>query len=279
MSIKTKLIHACISAYRKTPFHPKLTKPGMKLLSVVQGEKIHQKRVQGFMVNLDTTQWIDSLILNSENFEPGTTRIVRSLLRPGDTFVDVGANIGWFSLLAASMHDKEVRVFAFEPSDWTYDRFCKNIHLNGFDNIHAFREAVGKTEDTADLMLPCGYRLDGKNTATRQTVPITTLDKKLAGEQVDLIKIDTDGFEIDVIHGAAAVIRNQMPTIIFEVMTITDREKTRSVMKFLHDLGYTIATEEGEHVEDAAKAVSEVPTGTMNLVASPPGTDPDRHAI
>lgn len=264
------ILKISINAYRHTPLHPHLTGPASKILAAVQGEKIVQRRLHGFDINLDTSQWIDSIILNTETFEPETMKIFQELLKPGMSFVDVGANIGWFSLYAATLIGESGKITAYEPSDWTFDRLRANIQLNGFANISARRAAVGQTTTTAELVLPCGYRLDRKDTATKQRVDIVALDDDLDGQPVDLIKIDTDGFEIDVINGAKTTIENHTPNIIFEVMTRTDAAKTRDVTDFLRGLDYRIVDESMNEVHDAHRRVLDVPTGTMNLIALSP---------
>ncbi len=259
-----------LALYRASPFYPHLSRPIARLLSAVRGERTIVKDLPRFRMSLNTAHWIDSRILLTDTFEPTTTDIIAQALAPGMTAVDVGANIGWLTLTMAAAVEPGGRVHAFEPSDWTYERLMSNIGLNRFKGISGVRAAVGETDGQIELMLPCGYRLDGRDTATRQSVGLVRLDTALDGVHVDLLKIDTDGSELEVILGAKKLIERSNPLIVFEVISRTPAEKLQAIFDFLGENRYRVYSEALEIVENPSAYVRAVPTGTANLVAATP---------
>jgi FkbM family methyltransferase len=176
------------------------------------------KTLPDFKMRLNTAHYIDFKILYS-SFEPNTIAVFKRLVKPGMTVIDVGANIGWMTLHLASLVGETGRVFAFEPSEWTYERLNHNLRLSNFPWVMAVHAAVGPSDiSNIELMLPCGYRLDGKDTATKQHVPVVALDTVVGEDvRVDFIKSDTDGFEPGVFEGAAGILQKYKPIVFFEV--------------------------------------------------------------
>jgi FkbM family methyltransferase len=151
------------------------------------------------------------------------------LLDPGDVFVDVGANVGVYSLHAARRVGPSGKVFFFEPTTETYERISENIRLNGFKNMKGFEKAVADKEGTVDFMVCESNNSNyiGTGTLTEEergsmevrTVPVDTIDALASREGVDkvaLIKIDAEGAELLVMKGALEVIRSSRPAILFE---------------------------------------------------------------
>ncbi len=146
-------------------------------------------------------------------------RLTLSYLRSDDLFVDVGANVGVYSLLAASIPG--VSVESFEPSNEAYGHLLENVALNRFDARVTTHEAAAGAHDGS------GWLIDGEDVYNRLTtsddpaavaVDVVTLDRVLGDDRrrVALIKIDVEGFEADVLRGAAAVLRRDAPAIIVE---------------------------------------------------------------
>lgn len=148
-------------------------------------------------------------------------RFMLDHLRDGDTFVDVGANVGAYTLLAASVPG--VRCVAFEPSTESWGRLLENVGLNGLTQVDVVRAAVGADNGETKLTVGCGAvnrvvepggSADG---AATERVPVVRLDDALADvERVSMIKIDVEGLEPAVLRGAAATIRRHSPALIIE---------------------------------------------------------------
>jgi len=159
---------------------------------------------------------------------------VLGALRPGMTFLDIGANVGLFSIPAA----RKVRhgdVFAFEPTDSVYKVLRQNIGLNKLTNLQSFQLAIGDRVGEAVLQINVSGK-DGLNTigkpthpdseiVDQQTVPITTVDTFVhqnSISHVDVMKIDVEGAELPVLRGAVNLLtKPDAPLILFESGCLT----------------------------------------------------------
>ena len=90
-----------------------------------------------------------SQISESGTYEPGTLNLMSEVLRPGDTFVDVGANLGLMTVHGSSLVGSKGKVFAFEPSPTVYKRLTQNLELNSCKNVQAYQVALGERAQTA----------------------------------------------------------------------------------------------------------------------------------
>jgi FkbM family methyltransferase len=141
-------------------------------------------------------------------FEPSETRLFRRLLAPGDTVLDVGAHIGWFTTIAAHCVGSAGEVVAFEPYPPNASMLKENLARNRCTNVRVVETALGSRPGT--LALARGRGDSGGVTALDwahdrpAVVPVTTLDEVTAGlEAVTLAKIDVEGWEPHVLRGAA----------------------------------------------------------------------------
>lgn len=151
------------------------------------------------------------LIENGE-LEPGTRVIIERLVKPGTTFVDVGANIGLHTLAAARAMHGTGKVFAFEPFGPTRLLLSESVFINGFARTVEVHEAAVAAK-TGSSVLYLGqtsgyhslYPLDDAASADHQAVhvPLVALSDVIPlTERVDLIKIDVEGAELDVVRSA-----------------------------------------------------------------------------
>jgi FkbM family methyltransferase len=162
--------------------------------------------------------------------EPGVQRALASLARPGMTIYDIGANVGFFSVLAAHLVGSGGRVISFEPVPENAEQVRRNAQLNDFRHISVRREALGASHGTATFELGAeattGHLVVGgmpfpKESAGRQVeVPIRVLDAVREGEGLpapDLIKMDVEGAETLVLQGAARTLRDCRPLLMIEL--------------------------------------------------------------
>lgn len=150
--------------------------------------------------------------------ERPVTELFSRLIRPGMTVVDVGAHLGYYTLLFRKLVGKEGRVFAFEPSPIFYEALKVNLTVNGFLDVIAVPMAVADFYGYADFHLDI---LGGGSSLFRQLkgsvlvrVQVTTLDQffgELGWPKVDLIKMDIEGAEASALRGAKELIRRNAP--------------------------------------------------------------------
>ena len=167
---------------------------------------------------------IDTEIAEGRNWEPVVTKWIESKLKDGDVAVDIGANIGWFTLLMARWVGPG-RVIAFEPEPSFYARLRGHVEANAVENIELYPFAVGDTNgDAWCIKNPGPYYSSAHTTSDQPTkpcdmvkVPCLKLDTSWTLDQLDLIKIDVDGYEMKVLRGAEQVITQYKPAIAIEV--------------------------------------------------------------
>lgn len=156
-------------------------------------------------------------------YEYAVTELLRGYLHPGDCFVDVGANIGYYSVLAAAIVSRTGKVIAFEPSDRVRKRLVRNVELNELNQVEIRGDAVGERAGVVRLVEPQDTGNDGLAYVTVDTtigrdVACVTLDSLIeVGNVPTLIKVDVEGGEQRVFAGAARLFaRDDAPSLIFE---------------------------------------------------------------
>jgi FkbM family methyltransferase len=183
----------------------------------------------GFRMRLDTTDPVGRVLAIGGVWEPPVTALFRSALSPGDVCVDVGANIGYFTLLAAALVGPNGRVYALEPAPDTYAALAASIELNRFSNVRALCVAAGEAEGEALLddhvhsVLSSirGTSNDGNGEADGLTVPVRSVASVIEPSDLSrlrLVKIDVEGYELEVLRGLEPVLEGgARPTVMVEV--------------------------------------------------------------
>ncbi len=162
-----------------------------------------------------------------DDYEPAETHFVKAVLRPGDVFVDVGANIGWFTLVASVAVGDTGRIHAFEPRRAeTVVHLVDTVTLNGLDDrvaTHPYglsdSEARGILIWTSDTDNPGSAALsfgDIPANMEQQAVALRPLDA-LRLERVAALKMDVEGAELRVLRGARATLERCRPYILSEL--------------------------------------------------------------
>lgn len=157
-----------------------------------------------------------SILIETGDLEPGTRFFIERYLKPGDVFIDVGANIGLHTLSAARAMEGEGRIIAFEPFDPTIQLLKKTLWLNGYSKITETHQAAVSNHAGHQLLYlgeTCGYHsifpLSTSEEPIGVEVPVVTLDNTIDENLcIKLIKIDVEGAEIEVIEGARQIIEN-----------------------------------------------------------------------
>ena len=165
-------------------------------------------------------------------FEPSECRFVRRFLKPGMTFLDLGANLGQYTLLAAWRVGKTGAVHSFEPSSRMFSELEFNLRLNGLSDICVLnRMAVSDSVGTANLSVYepgaevfCSLgtrRWENHDLIGYEEVETTTIDDYVESHKianVDLIKMDIEGAELLALRGAARLLsQSKAPAIMLEV--------------------------------------------------------------
>lgn len=169
-------------------------------------------------VHDDRDRHVSATLLAQSCWEPLETSVILSLLRPGDVFVDVGANIGYFTLVAAAAVGCLGRVFAFEPEPGNLELLQASVALNGFSWVSVDPCALGESAGTVDFYLsPSNFGDHSLIPAAGRekiSIPLRRGDDCLPpGGRVDVIKMDVQGAEPAALAGLAATVAANLPRI------------------------------------------------------------------
>jgi FkbM family methyltransferase len=172
-------------------------------------------------------------ILTQGDIEGLERAFVRERLKPGDVFVDIGANLGLFTLTAAQRAGPSGHVYAFEPSPREAEMLEYNVRQNGFNNVTIVRQALSDHSGEASFIVATdgGTNSLEKNphpeqiVERREKVSLNTLDAFIADNdirRIDMIKIDVEGGECAVLRGGATVFRrSDAPVVLSEFCDLT----------------------------------------------------------
>lgn len=159
-------------------------------------------------MQLSIDDFISRRIFHFGVWEPNNSFVVEQLLAPGDVFLDVGANIGYYSLLASKLVGPLGRVVAVEASPKTFGVLCKNIQLNNAKNINAVNVAASDAEGHLTLYEESHWNRGASSTELRpgftpeavvRAVPLEQLVEDVEMSRLKAVKIDIEGGEARVL--------------------------------------------------------------------------------
>ena len=215
-------------------------KPLAKLYQAVLPKIIGNRTldIQGFKIMISAGNHITDIgteLMFKGIHEPATTRLFQSVLKPGDTVIDIGANIGYFSLLSAILVGSTGAVVAIEPDPDNANALSTNVALNGFKNIEIHCVAVSDKVGIATFWRhkneDARHSLIKSDQDSSIQVNLDTLDRMISvNGSVNLIKTDTEGNDMAVLLGAKRILEQN------KVMVITELYK-----EMLEASGYSIS--------------------------------------
>jgi FkbM family methyltransferase len=184
--------------------------------SVFQFLKPKSVMVQGHRMWLDDQDTLE--LATQEVYEPLETALFKKELKAGQTVLDIGANIGYYTLIAARIVGPKGKVYAFEPDPDNFALLKKNVEANGYTNVVLVNRAVSDKTRTARLFLnPSNrgdHRLydsnDGRPSIAVQTIRLDDFFKKL-DKKIHFIKMDIQGSEASALNGMKGLIRQNTP--------------------------------------------------------------------
>lgn len=186
------------------------------------------------------------------NFESKETKYVRSILKMGDTAMDIGGNFGWYTLLFSQLVGASGQVHTFEPIPRTFKILQENCKLNHADNVILNQMAVGNSLGEKELYLPDigssgSFQLHTYKTSydTFQA-QIITLDEYVANPKINpikLIKADIEGAELEMLQGAVNVLQmSPQPIWLIEIQEKSCSlfgHSTQDIFDLMGDFGYS----------------------------------------
>lgn len=212
--------------------------------------------------------------------EPSLARAIRALLKPGDTFLDIGSNFGYYSLLAATLVGRRGAVHAFEPQPRVAELLRRNARDNDLPQLTVHQTALGEAPGALTMYLPRGGQSGlatlrpnaqwlSERAAETIEVAVARLDdlgREQSIAQVRALKIDAEGYELPILRGATELLDRCRPVVFFEA-----DDEAGDPRALLVELGYRLfrLTEAGPVPIEPNERLGE----QQNLCA----LDPERH--
>lgn len=194
-------------------------------------------------------------------YEQFQAQILFTLGKSADNFLDIGANMGFYSLALATLNPN-LNVQSFEPQPRTYSYFATNVSLNKLESqVKVFNCGLGSKEDNLKMYIPAFTGSGGgsfanlhmeEGDAEEVLVPVKTLDTLVqSNSNIDLIKIDVEGFEFEVVEGGLELIKSGKPTIVIELLRKWMKpfgKQPQDVINLLNPLGYEVFSIGSSHL-------------------------------
>lgn len=236
---------------------------------------------------LDLNEGIDFSIFLLGSFEQSAMAVYRRLIKNGDVVIDIGANIGSHTLPLAVRVGDAGRVVAIEPTAWAFEKLTLQLSLNPdlsarVTPLQAMLLADSKSSvpeaipSSWPLATPAEAHSEhggvAKSTRGARAITLDELVAELGLARVDFVKLDVDGFELEVLRGAKQTLATFAPTILFEHAPYTLVEKgyePDEMTRLLLDAGYRFRDLSGAMFDGDGRRLPDVLAGAgINIIAS-----------
>lgn len=193
---------------------------------------------------------VDNEIFLQGVYEPSFLKVIKENLKDGETYVDVGANIGQHSLFASRVVGDSGKVIAFEPVPKIYKQFKESVALNDFKNIQIHNLACGEAKKEMFIYMTESNMggsslVFGSDEREKEKINVVTADSILADEsQIDFIKIDVEGYEYEAMLGLIETLKKHHPKIMLEYSYDGYKEvnigNDKKILDLLFSLDYSL---------------------------------------
>ena len=258
--------------------------PLMNALAPGSGREPVWAKAPGGDVRADLSDYVGRAVYFFGDLDPKITWILGRLLGPGDQALDIGANIGVLSLWMSKLVGPQGSVHAFEPNPVLCQVLEDTFVHNRAMNVKLHRFGLGASDSQLQLHVPKGnfggasfIRKTGEM-AQLHTVPVRNLDEVIEQEnisRISLLKIDVEGYELEVFKGARRVLEILRPAaLLFEANEKTAPGQIAPVIQFLHQCEYEFVMIPRSLIRVRTKVVDLSRPATIkghDLVAAPSG--------
>lgn len=236
----------------------------------------------GMKIRVACNDYVGRMILRDGFYEPETVSLIQRFLGPGKVFLDVGAHVGQYTLVASQRVGDDGQVHSFEPDPNTFRWLAGNVRRNYLQNVHLNQAALSDEPGTKHFYFATPQDI-GSNSLSRPSndsgrsceVTCTTVDDYLAKkrvETVDVIKVDIEGAEYPMLKGAQRLLsRPDKPVIIAEFEEARQRAFGNScaeLAELLSSHGYHLFRLDVAPLETYVPRANDAPS--FNILAVPP---------
>jgi FkbM family methyltransferase len=223
--------------------HKRIIEP----INLFKGVKVKTK-YSNLILQLNIEDWIQENIYFLGEYEKAELKSIETFLDKNSVFIDIGANIGLYSLYASKKITEKGKIISFEPFSKNHKTLVKNVEINQIDNIIVEKIAIGNEEKQVNLHYNEAERNLGMVTtnpnqgAKQEAVNATSLDTYLENKKIsrlDLIKIDIEGYEYQALSGMRKTLQKFKPSLLIEILDDKeDLSNYKRIEELLLSFGY-----------------------------------------
>lgn len=197
-----------------------------------------RRKINGSYMLLDQADWMERFATKAGcYYDLSTTAVLKRILKPGWWMMDVGANVGFTTLLAARLIGPSGRVLAFEPNQAAAARLRTNVALNALSNVDINEIGLGSRTGIAQLATGDHHGTSSMRTGSGRRVCVRTGDEFAPPpDRPTLIKIDVEGYELEVLRGMRGVLARPNVVLLIEVTDKWLREAGGSAEELFAEL-------------------------------------------
>jgi FkbM family methyltransferase len=230
---------------------------GRKFLKVID-------RIYNLTFNIEIHDAMGRKIYKRGSLHPEHTSFLSKLpFEQNDVILDIGANIGWYSVVLKKSIKHDVTIFAFEPEPKNFDLLKKNIQCNDMKGIHPINKAVAEQSGHATLFLYSSknsgrHSLLNVNPQTKMSIEVETVNiedflriNKVDFDRIKLIKIDIEGYEVLALKGATTLL-SKIPFMFLEyspTLMLKAGQDPGSFIQWLSGFGFNFYKVDGEQMK------------------------------
>lgn len=199
---------------------------------------------QGFRLQLHLDDWIQQCLFFTGEYEAAELKALSQLMNGNSVFIDVGANVGLYSLKASEIIKDNGKVIGFEPFIKNFNQLSTHIECNNLSSkVKIENKAIGESEGKLKLYYSEQAHNRGMVSALKNDyansyeVEMISLDGYCASHNINVVncvKIDVEGYEMSVLKGMKNILQHNQPILLLEIL----EENTEEVESFLSNFGY-----------------------------------------
>lgn len=212
-----------------------------------------EKRInfkKDIILELHIDDWIQENLFFLGSYEETELCFIEKSLNKGDVFLDIGANIGLFTLVASKLVGEKGKVIAFEPFTKNFQSLSKNVSLNRSENIQLENNAVSETnkeievfynDQLSNLGMVSSYMIGNNQSEKINAVSVDTYLKNNPVKTISFIKIDVEGGEYPVLLGMKETLSKYNPRLLVEIneeILAHTPYRESDIIDYLTNLGY-----------------------------------------
>ena len=260
-----------------------------RVLKIMLRTEHHVIRRGGVSYEVDLSEGIDLSLFLFGNFQNYIIKKTNFFLPHDAVIFDIGANVGSMAFRFAQLAQRGW-VYAFEPTNYAFTKLLRNLSLNPelakriipvqlfiSDQSESNHQIVAYSSWKVDGTASGTHPLHGGTVQSAESVPAVTIDsfcKEKEIQRVDLIKVDTDGHELQVLTGAHETLEKYLPYIIFEIGLYVMEERNvtfEQYFKYLSSFGYSLINSKNSETITIDNFLKQIPLrSTTDIIAVPP---------